>query len=96
MQLSQADIKKVALLARLELSEKETEILGNQLSAVLNYIEKLDEVNTDNIQPTAQVTGLVNNLRQDEAIAWDNNGREAALKQAPELEDKQVRVRRVL
>jgi len=96
MQLSKEEIKHVAKLARLELSEEELEKYGNQLSNVLSYIDMLKEVNTDDVEPTAQVTGLENIFREDEAREWDQRERDAALHEAPELDGRQVKVRRVL
>jgi len=96
MELDKEQIKKIAKLARLELSDKEIEKYGSQLSVVLKYVEQLGEVDTDNVSPTAQITGLENVLREDEVVDWDEKERENALNQAPELEDNQIKVRRVL
>jgi len=96
MQLSKEQIQHIANLARLELSEEELEKYGGQLSAVLGYIEQLQEVDTEGIEPTAQVTGLTNSWREDEVRVWDETERESALRLAPEFEDGQVKVKRVL
>jgi len=96
MKLSKQQIQHIANLARLDLSEKELETYGSQLSDVLNYINQLQEVDVTNIEPTAQVTGLENVLRQDEVEEWNEKEVQAALEQAPELEDGQVKVKRVL
>ena len=96
MKLTKKEIEHIAKLARLELSEKELKKYGSQLSDVLSYIDQLREVDTTNIKPTAQVTGLENALRNDEVDDWSDDEREIALNQAPELEDGQVKVKRVL
>ena len=96
MKLEKKDIKHIADLARIELNDKEIQKYGNQLSAILDYIDQLSEVNTDNIEPTAQVTGLVNVSREDEAKDWDSVERKMALEEAPELEGGQVKVKKVL
>lgn len=96
MELSKEQIQHIATLARLELTEEELEKYGGQLSAVLGYIEQLQEVNTDGIEPTAQVTGLENSWREDVVRVWDNAEREAAIGLAPEVDEGQVKVRRVL
>lgn len=96
MQLSKQDIEHIAKLARLKLSEDELTKYGSQLSGILSYIDQLKEVDTEGVEPTAQVTGLVNALRGDEVVEWDRTEVEIALKQAPELESGQVKVRRVL
>lgn len=96
MKLNKKNIQHIANLARLELTEKELKTYGSQLSDVLNYIGQLQEADVSGIEPTAQVTGLENIFREDEIEEWDKKERETALKQAPELEDRQVRVKRVL
>ena len=59
------DVKKVAKLANLTLTPDEEVTFEKQLGDVLTYIDKLNAVDTSNIQPTAQVTGLKNKLRED-------------------------------
>lgn len=64
--LSLEEIRHVANLANLTLSEDEVKKFSGQLSEVLDYIEKLKEVETKNVEPTSQVTGLENVFREDE------------------------------
>ncbi len=94
--LTKEDVKKVAQLARLELTEKELEIMPAQLSNVLNYIDQLKEVDTEGVVPTAQVTGLVDVWRADEAEEWPKNESEAALNEAPEVYGHQIKVKKIL
>lgn len=61
------DVKKVARLSNLTLSPDEESELDTQLNNIVGYIEQLNSVNTKDIEPTAQITGLVNRLRDDEA-----------------------------
>jgi len=96
MKLDKKEVKKIANLARLELTDKELEIYGPQLSDVLSYIDQLQEVDVTNIEPTAQVTGLENVMRDDEVEEWPNDEVESALGQAPEREGKYIKVKRVL
>ncbi|HWA51901.1 MAG TPA: Asp-tRNA(Asn)/Glu-tRNA(Gln) amidotransferase subunit GatC [Patescibacteria group bacterium] len=60
------DTKKVASLARLQLTDKEIEKFTKQLSKVLDHIDELNQIDTKNVEPTSQTTGLVNVLRNDE------------------------------
>jgi aspartyl-tRNA(Asn)/glutamyl-tRNA(Gln) amidotransferase subunit C len=60
------DIEHMATLARLKLSPDEKERLSGQLGTVLEYIAKLKELNTDDVEPTAHVLGLNNVFREDE------------------------------
>jgi len=96
MKLKREQIDHIAKLARLELTEAELKKYGSQLSAVLNYVDQLKEVDTTDVEPTAQITGLENALREDEKEGWSERESEEALRQAPELESGQIKVKRVL
>ena len=96
MKLSNKEIKHIADLARLELTEAELKKYGRELSGILAWIDQLKEVDTTGIEPTAQVTGLENSLREDAVEDWDEAERKLALEQAPEMENGQYRVRRIL
>jgi aspartyl-tRNA(Asn)/glutamyl-tRNA(Gln) amidotransferase subunit C len=95
MELTSQQIKHIAKLARLELDETELEKFGNQLSGILGYIEMLQEVDTDSIQPTAQVTGLENVFKEDTVLDWNDTERENALDNSPEREGRFVKVKKV-
>jgi aspartyl-tRNA(Asn)/glutamyl-tRNA(Gln) amidotransferase subunit C len=62
------DVGHVAKLANLPLSPSEKEKFEKQLSEILSYVEKLKEVNTENVEITSQVTGLENITREDKPI----------------------------
>lgn len=64
--LTKAQVEHIAKLARLTLTPAEAEKMTKELSSILQYVEQLNEVNTDNVPPTAQVTGLTNTLREDQ------------------------------
>ncbi len=63
---SEIDVKYVAHLARLSLSPEEERTLGAQLNHVLDYIEKLKEVDVSSVEPTAHAFPLVNVVRADQ------------------------------
>ena len=63
--LSEAKVEHIAKLARLKLTKEEVKRFCSQLSEVLEYMEVLNEVDTKDIEPTAQVTGLENVFRED-------------------------------
>jgi len=65
LKLTIEGVKHVAKLANLSLTEKEIKKFLPQLSSILDYVSKLQEVNTDNVEPTSQVTGLENVFRED-------------------------------
>ena len=95
MALSKEQVLKVASLARIELSEAEVEKFQNQLSSILEYVEQLQNVNTDGVELTAQVTGLENVFRQDEVRDCPEDERKAALDQAPEKVGNLIKVKPV-
>lgn len=88
-----SEVAKIAKLARLELSDQELAKYADQLSQILEYVNKLEEVDTDKVEITAQVTGLVNVLRDDEVEACDKI--EQLLAQVPEVVDGGVKVKSV-
>ncbi len=96
MKLKKEELDHVATLARLDLTDKEKEMYQSQLSDIFAYIEQLSEVDVKGVEPTAQVTGLENVYREDKIKVWADDERKIALEQAPELEDGQVKVKRVL
>lgn len=63
------DIVHVAKLANLTLSKEEQNKFESQLSLVLEYVNKLNEIDTKNIEPTSQVTGLENVTREDKPVS---------------------------
>ncbi|NUO10220.1 MAG: Asp-tRNA(Asn)/Glu-tRNA(Gln) amidotransferase subunit GatC [Candidatus Brocadia sp.] len=66
MEISIKDIEYIANLSRIELSEHEKKIFIHQLSDILSYIEKLKELNTDNVKPMAYTVNASNVFREDE------------------------------
>lgn len=66
MKLTSDQVKKVAKLANLPLSNEEEEKYEDQLSNILDYIEQLNEVDTSDVEPTFNVTGQSNVMREDE------------------------------
>lgn len=93
MKLSKLEVEKIAKLSRLELTETEKEMFATQLSEVLEYVEKLNEIDTENVEETAQVTGLENVYRLDEAMQCDYP--KELVKQAAESEDNLIKTKYV-
>ena len=88
------DVEHVAKLARIELQDDEKEKFAEQLDAILQYIQKLDELNTDDVEPTSHVLPLVNVMREDEprpSLPIDK-----VLLNAPDHEDGHFKVPAVL
>lgn len=80
--ISEAQVEQVAQLARLALSVEEKQRFTEQLNAILSYMEQLNEVGTEGVEPTAHVLDLVNVLRDD--TVQQTLSAEAALANAPE------------
>ncbi len=92
--LSAEDVRAIADLARLELSDDDVALYQRQLSAILDYFQKLEELDTAQIDPTSSVLPLTNVMRADaagEALAVDE-----AIANAPDSDGEQFRVRAVL
>ena len=64
--LTHDQVRHIAKLARLELSDEEVAKYATELTSILGYVEMLQEVDTKDVEPTAQVTGQKNALRADE------------------------------
>jgi aspartyl-tRNA(Asn)/glutamyl-tRNA(Gln) amidotransferase subunit C len=93
MAISEAEVRHVARLARLALSDEEIAVMQAQLSAILDYIAMLREVDVSNVPPTAQVTGLTKVWRPD--VVDEMLTQEQALANAPDQQDGMFRVRAV-
>ena len=63
--ISEKDIQHIAKLARIELDAKTQEKMKKDLSSILGYVEQLNSVNTEGVEPLYQTTGLMNQMRAD-------------------------------
>jgi len=79
-------IEHIAKLSKLELAEEEKKLYSEQLSSVLDYVEQLSEVDTENVEPTANITGLENVFRED-AVEEGGISHTEIEKNAPEFKD---------
>lgn len=94
MALTREQVAHVAELAKLGLTDEEMDRLSEQLSAILEYAEKIQELDTEAIPPTASVLDVRNVMRADEVRP--SLSREDALANAPNVEDGQFQVKAVL
>jgi len=69
------DIEKIALLARLKLTEEEQTRLGQQFKGILEHIDQLNQLDTKNVEPTSHVLPLQNVFREDEVKTVFENGK---------------------
>lgn len=93
MALTLAEVEHVARLARLRLSPAELEKMREQLSNILDHFQMLQQIDVSAIPPTAQVTDLINVMRDDELRP--SLAREQALANAPAQQDGMFRVRAI-
>ncbi|WP_413376141.1 Asp-tRNA(Asn)/Glu-tRNA(Gln) amidotransferase subunit GatC [Alkalihalobacillus sp. 1P02AB] len=89
-QISKEQVKHVANLARLAITEEEAEMFTEQLDKIISFAEQLNELDTEGIEPTTHVLNMTNVLREDKSDA--GLPVEEVLKNAPDHEDGQVRV----
>jgi len=93
MKLTIDNIEQIAKLARLELSEEEKNRYAEQLSVVLDYIEMLNEIDTEGVEETSQVTGLDDVVRDDEEQEISDKARKNFLDLFPEKERNLLKVK---
>ena len=98
MKISRQDVEKVAELANLDLSEAELEMYRTQIDEILEYIGKLNELDTTGVEPMAQVLADDQSadatLREDDTVPCDVAAR--ILEQAPDREGPYFRVPKVI
>ena len=94
MKISKEEIEHIAVLARLSLSGEEKELFGSQLSSILDYMDKLNELDTDAVEPTSHVLLLSNVMRDD--ILGISIPSEEALMNAPDHTEKFYRVPKII
>ncbi len=87
-------VKNIAKLARLQLTDEEISKFSTQLSAILEYIEKLNELDTENVEPLAHCLPVKNVFRQDTPAP--SLGVEKTLANAPDKVDEFFKVPRIL
>lgn len=92
--LSKKNVEHIAWLAHIELSKKEKTLFIKQFNDILEYFKKIDEVDTENVQPTYHVLDLKNVYREDEATP--SMPIKEALKNVPKKEKKFVKAPRIV
>lgn len=98
MKISKATVEHIADLAKLKLSDKEVEKYQEDLSAIVNYVEKLKKSDLHNYLATSQISGLYNVYREDKVSELSDKEKLELLKTSPHYseDDKQIKVKRIL
>lgn len=94
MKITRQEVEYVARLARLDLTEQEKTVFTSQLSSILAYVEKLNELDTSGIEPTSHVIDIINVTRPDETR--DSLSQDAALANAPDKTAGHFRVPKII
>lgn len=89
------DVKYVAALAKIAITDDEAAKFTKELTAILGYVQQLDKVDTSGLQPTYQVTGLTNVAREDKVIDYKTSQKDL-LKNVPRTRDGYIEVPKVL
>ncbi|WP_010651633.1 Asp-tRNA(Asn)/Glu-tRNA(Gln) amidotransferase subunit GatC [Oceanobacillus massiliensis] len=93
-EISKEQVKHVAHLARLAVTDEEVGKMASELSAIIDYAEQLNELDTEGVKPTTHVLDLKNVMRKDEPREWITH--EETLKNAPDQQEGQFRVPSIL
>ena len=94
MKISRNEVEHVARLARLALQPEELEALTGQMDAILDYVDKLNELDTEGIEPTAHAVPMENAFRED--LVKPSIGIERAQQNAPEKDGSCFKVPKVI
>ncbi len=94
MKISKQEVEHVALLARLHLTEREIEQFTGQLDAILTYVDKLNELDTHDVEPTSHVIEIGNVVREDRV--HDSIPVEESLANAPDPDKGFFKVPRII
>jgi len=94
--ISKEEVKHIAKLARLGLSEKEIEKFQNELSSILDYIEKLKEVDITGVEPTSHSVLVENITREDKENSKFRVSSPKLLDLAPDKKERYLKVKQVL
>ena len=97
--IDKKQVEHIAELSRIKLSDEEKEKFSKELSQILDYFETLKKVDTENVSPISQITGIKNVLREDEEEKIEkqerNKRRENILKNVPKKENDYIKVKSV-
>ncbi|OQA52062.1 MAG: Glutamyl-tRNA(Gln) amidotransferase subunit C [candidate division WS2 bacterium ADurb.Bin280] len=97
--LSKEEISHIASLAKIELTNDEALLFGEQLSNILNLFKEIDDIKLDNIEETSQITGISNVVFADEVKSEDGripSGPKDNLQNTPKIEDTKILTPKVI
>lgn len=89
------EVKKLAELSQISISDDEANKLAVQMDGILDYVKQLEEVDTSDTKPTSQVTGLKNSNRPDEEIDYSTKPQDL-LDTTPDVSKNMIKTKRIL
>jgi len=93
--LSKSEVQKIASLARIEITNEEAERYSKELSDILGFVEKLNESDTEGVEPIAHITGAKNVVREDKIIEYSDETKDGIINNFPEKKDRFDKVKAV-
>lgn len=94
--ISKEDVQHIAKLARLGLSQSEVKKFQEELSSILNYVEKLKKIDVANVEPTSHPQQIKNVMRKDEVKDEKLQVRRKLVEMAPDKKDGYIKVKSIL
>jgi aspartyl-tRNA(Asn)/glutamyl-tRNA(Gln) amidotransferase subunit C len=94
-ELTREDVLKLARLARLDLTDEEVEAFRKEMSDILKYVAQLNDADVAGLEPTSQVTGLKNVMREDQVLDYGISP-EDLMRLAPKKQNGQIKVNRMI
>ncbi len=96
MELTKDEIRDIATLARIGVTDEEVDTFQKGLSDVLGYFKKLQEVDTENVEEIGHITGITDIYRSDSVLELDEKGKKAIMDNVPDKKDNYIKVKSVL
>lgn len=96
MELTRDEIKEIAALARVGVTEEEIDTYQKDLSSVLQYFEKLQELDTEDVEEIGHITGVSDVYREDEVLEMSVDGKERIMDNVVDVQDGYIKVKSVL
>ena len=93
--LSKDQVQKIANLARIEITDAEAEKYSKELSDILGFVDKLNEADTEGIEPIAHITGAKNITREDKIVEYNDETKENIINNFPEKKERFDKVKAV-
>lgn len=94
--VSEEEVKHIAELARIELTEEEVNKFTKEISDILGYVEQLKEVDTEGVEPISQVTGKINVFREDVSEDASQEKKDIMAKNYPDSQDGYIKVKQIM